>query len=488
MLRAARALKRHQSCLPNAIAYFRELGETKISATSQDIAFVANPWFLEAREREEIFKKYVFQSAKQTHVGKCESPSDYLEAGVFLNPETPSLTFWTLKDADSAVLCAPASHAIGKDAMSHVYVGICTPAGTGGAEDTGAPKALGASRSDGPPKKRRRNDTGRSTGTASHDSGAATASLPNVLSNDIDAVIFDCDGVIYRGPSMIPNADKVVRMLYAMKKRVFFLSNNASKTLQTYQDKFESMGIEIQDKGQIMSSALATAAYMKEHFPGGGACYCVGSPGLVETLREYSGMKVLDAKEDAHKGLKEMRTCDVDSLDQSVNCVVASLDGDLSYLKIHKAAMYIRYRNAKFLCTNKDATAPYLASGSLAPAAGACVAAVEVASGTKPVNIGKPSKDLMDIILSSNGLDPSRTLMVGDRLDTDIQFGKNGGLKTLLVLSGVTSREDFAKLQSTAGAEELPDFVGDSIACLLDEDRNRKRKSSLLNFVQSQTS
>ena len=126
---------------------------------------VANPLFLEANERAEMLKKYMFQSAKQTHVGQCESASDHLEAGIFLNPATPSLTFWTLKDSDSAVLCVPASNAIGADAMSHVYVGVCIPSEMLGSEVMPNPKALDVSRSDGPRKKRRRTEPGRSAGT-----------------------------------------------------------------------------------------------------------------------------------------------------------------------------------------------------------------------------------------------------------------------------------------------------------------------------------
>ena len=117
-----------------------------------------------------------------------------------------------------------------------------------------------------------------------------------------------------------------------------------------------------------------------------------------------------------------------------------------------------------FLSTNRDACANYLPSGTVAPAAGAIVSAVEVASDTKPINMGKPSKEFVDIIIKSKNLRPERTMMVGDRLDTDILFGKNGGLKTLLVLSGVIAEDKLEENLKQIEEKNHPDFIASSLA------------------------
>ena len=288
------------------------------------------------------------------------------------------------------------------------------------------------------------------------------------LLRKIDAVIFDCDGVIWCGPKPIEKAKDFIDLLYKLGKDVFFVSNNATKTLMEYKSKFQSMRIGIKSDDQINNSALATARYMKDTLLKAAGnrnkCYVVGSTGLVETLKAHSGFDILDGHQlHGNGGQKEMKTYDVDQLDEDVSVVVVSV-GDISYLQIHVAALYIRYQKCIFLSTNQDACANYLPSGNLAPAAGAMVAAVETASGTTSLNIGKPSKEFVNIIIKSKNLTPKRTLMIGDRLDTDILFGKNGGLKTLLVLSGVTTSNQLEEKLQGIENKNFPDYIARSLA------------------------
>ena len=123
-----------------------------------------------------------------------------------------------------------------------------------------------------------------------------------------------------------------------------------------------------------------------------------------------------------------------------------------------------------FVSTNKDELAPYLPS-LLVSGGGTCVAAVETGVGRPATVLGKPSKDLVDLILQTEGMDPARTCMVGDRLNTDMLFGKRGGVKTLLVLSGCTASAQLeaapAYDASNETASPAPDYVASSVATLL---------------------
>ena len=283
------------------------------------------------------------------------------------------------------------------------------------------------------------------------------------LLSEIDSVIFDCDGVVWRGDAAIDKSKDFINALYKLGKKVLFVSNNATKTLAQYTEKFTKMSIPVEEY-QINHSALATARYMKNNLEPKKKVYVVGTPGLVATLREHSGFEVIDgAKEHGNKGQKAMKTFDIDQLDKDVTVVVASVN-DISYLQIHVAALYVRYRKCVFLSTNKDACANYLPSGTVAPAAGSMVSAIETACGQQSLNMGKPSKALIDSLVKQHGLNASRTLMVGDRLDTDIEFGKNGGLKTLLVLSGVTREEELQRILKDTSSDKHPDFIASSLA------------------------
>ena len=477
--RAARAFKR-QSCLPNACLYFQSIGKTELLATSQDIELVCHPIFFEKDEdRATLLNTHIFQSCKENAVRDSNNNDNnsaetkYLIENSFLNVTSDNLTFWHLKDNPNAIIAVPLG-ITGRDSMSHVYVGIEKSTNKNGSSTRQT-------------KKRKLNINNNNNNAVRSSSSSSSSSswkmvaekynikqISNVSSSllkDLDAIIFDCDGVIWRGPNAIEKSKEFVDLLYEQGKEVFFVSNNATKTLMQYKKKFNSMSVKIKNDEQINNSALATARYMKNNVlknvknkTNRNKCYVVGTPGLVQTLKTHSGFEIIDGCTlHGNKGQKEMKTYDIDQLDKDVSVVVVSV-GDISYLQIHVAALYIRYQNCMFLSTNRDACANYLPSGTVAPAAGAIVSAVEVASDTKPINMGKPSKEFVDIIIKSKNLRPERTMMVGDRLDTDILFGKNGGLKTLLVLSGVIAEDKLEENLKQIEEKNHPDFIASSLA------------------------
>jgi len=138
-------------------------------------------------------------------------------------------------------------------------------------------------------------------------------------------------------------------------------------------------------------------------------------------------------------------------------------DPNFCYYKLMRAVSYLRYSSPgiPFVATNQDLTYPD--ANQLVPGNGSLVAAVEAGAGRPPTVVaGKPSQSLVSLVTAATSLDPSRTCMVGDRLDTDIAFGNKGGFKTLLVLTGVATEDSLA----TASAEETPTFLVDSLGDL----------------------
>jgi len=148
--------------------------------------------------------------------------------------------------------------------------------------------------------------------------------------------------------------------------------------------------------------------------------------------------------------------------DPDVGAVVCGLDTSINYTKYCKAYQYLRNNDCLFIATNEDSTYP--AGGGILPGGGSIMAPLVLALKRKPVATGKPNATMLDCIRAKHNFDPKRSIMVGDRLETDIEFGKKGGLSTLLVLTGITAKED---LQSDAvPQDQIPDFVTSSLGDL----------------------
>ena len=256
-----------------------------------------------------------------------------------------------------------------------------------------------------------------------------------------DTFLLDCDGVVWRAADGVPGVADTVAALKAAGKRVFFVSNNSTKSRASYVAKLAAVaGIAAREE-EVVSSAYAAAAWCAAR--GIRKVYAVGMEGLVSELRA-AGMEVV-GPEDSGKtfGFGALTRAD---LDPSIGAVVAGFDGSVSYYKLARAAAHLRYlpTSCAFVATNRDATFPD--TDMLIPGGGIIIAALELGSGRAPdVVAGKPHLDMLRIITAAHGLDLSRTAMVGDRLDTDIMFGAHGGVASrLLVLTGVNSLADVA--------------------------------------------
>jgi phosphoglycolate/pyridoxal phosphate phosphatase family enzyme len=250
--------------------------------------------------------------------------------------------------------------------------------------------------------------------------------------------------------------------LRALGKRVFFVTNNSTKTRADYVHKLmDTAGIACAPE-DVISSAFAAAVYCKRE--GITRAYVVGQSGLVKELQDIAGVTSLGL-EDWGKEFSFGTLDPATHLDKDVQAVVIGFDNRFTYYKLATAAMYLRSRpEVRFVATNADASYPD--THGFVPGGGSLVAALQTGSGRKPdIVAGKPNPVLLDLIESAKGLTRSRTCMVGDRLDTDMLFGNGGGLRsTLLVLTGVSSVDDAAARPE--GDKHRPTHYVDSFGTL----------------------
>lgn len=261
------------------------------------------------------------------------------------------------------------------------------------------------------------------------------------LANRFDTFVFDLDGVVYRGKHPLPHAIEVLNLLQDSGRWVFFLTNNSGATREQYAEKLQSMGVEAQPE-QFITSAWATALYLQRALDRGARLFVVGEPGLKQELCA-AGFEVVESVEP-----------------EIPAAVVVGIDRAFSYERLAQA-QYAILNGALFIATNADATYP--AEDRLLPGAGTMVAAIATATGHKPRIIGKPNPQILQPYIERGQIRPEQTLLVGDRLDTDIALANLLHIPCALVLTGVSTREDVA----CAPLEQLPQWVLNDLADLL---------------------
>ena len=255
--------------------------------------------------------------------------------------------------------------------------------------------------------------------------------LPN-----IKALIIDMDGVLWRGAEPIGDLPTLFKTIAARGLKVILATNNSTRTAEQHLEKVKSFGVEL-DVSQILTSSMATAAQLKEDFPDGGDLYVIGHEGITHAV-EAEGFRVFQDNE----------------MPENPVAVVSGIDWEITYKKIANAATLIR-KGAPFYGTNPDKTFP--TPNGLMPGAGTVLAAIETAGGKAPIISGKPEPYLLQLAIRRMGVMPNETLMVGDRLETDILGGQNAGCFTAQVLSGVSTRAEGKAMtpQPTIIADDL---------------------------------
>ncbi len=247
-------------------------------------------------------------------------------------------------------------------------------------------------------------------------------------------MVIDLDGVLWRGETLLPGVADFFSLLRERRIPFVLATNNATATLATVQAKLGAAGVEVSDK-EVFTSAQAAAALLRKHFPQGGPVYAIGEAGLRAALTQ-AGFDLVDAAD-------------------SAQAVVVGLDRQATWPQFTEAALAIQ-AGALFIGTNADATFP--SERGLVPGAGALLAVLQTATGRAPTVIGKPEPHLFLQALDRLATRPEQTLVLGDRLETDILGGQRAGMATALVLTGVTRRADLTD------ASLKPDWVFDDLA------------------------
>ncbi len=240
----------------------------------------------------------------------------------------------------------------------------------------------------------------------------------------LQALVIDMDGVLWRGAQPLPGVADFFEFLAQNSIRYLLATNNATRSADYAVERMRKLGVATA-REQVLTSANATARWLEHQLPAGARVLVVGEKALAQEL--------------ARVGLEPVDAGDPTTEDHRTEAVVVGLDRGFTYEKLRRAHAEIR-AGAKFIATNGDLTFP--AESGLVPGAGSIVAAVEAATGVVPTVVGKPFRPMFDTALELLQTPPERTAMLGDRLDTDIEGGRDAGLATILVLTGVTTGEE----------------------------------------------
>jgi phosphoglycolate/pyridoxal phosphate phosphatase family enzyme len=258
-------------------------------------------------------------------------------------------------------------------------------------------------------------------------------------------VIFDLDGVVYRGLDPVPGAADLINDLHRRRVRVRYATNNSMATREAYVERLASMGVRA-SVPEIVTSTSATIGYLRHHLPEAHHVLAVGSQAMIAELRA-AGLEVTPVAELSHPDYQG------ETLKNGVDAVVVGLDQAYDYIRIAVAATAVR-RGAAFVATNADLRYP-TARGFL-PGAGSLVAAIRAASGgVEPIIVGKPQPTMFAEILEDARVKPDAAVVVGDNPDADIVAGHRSGIFTVLILTGVAD----AVLADGLAGERKPDLV-----------------------------
>jgi NagD protein len=249
--------------------------------------------------------------------------------------------------------------------------------------------------------------------------------------------IFDLDGTIYRSDQLIPGAEGVIQRLREDKRKVVFLSNKPIQTREDYASKLTRLGIPTRPD-EVINSTFVMIDYLRKIAPQA-RLFVVGETPFIEELRR-AGFKITDEP-------------------KQIEYVVVAFDRTFDYGKLNVAFQAIRL-GAHFVATNPDRTCPV--EGGEIPDCAGMIAAIEAVTGKRvEIVVGKPSPLMIQAAVEVMGLKPEDCILIGDRLETDIKMGKEFGMATGIVLTGVT---DEKTLKEYKHSSIQPDFVFQSIA------------------------
>jgi len=250
---------------------------------------------------------------------------------------------------------------------------------------------------------------------------------------NITHLVIDMDGVLYRGDEPLPRLHDFFAFMRQKPIPFILATNNSTRTAQQYVDKLARMGVEI-SPDEVLSSGQTLARFLAGEYPAGTRVHVFGMQALKDVMTQ-EGFVVAD---------------------EDVDLVVASMDKEVTYDKLKRAALLIR-GGARFYATNLDPTVP--TEEGMAPGTGSLIMAIQTATAVVPTATGKPESAMFNLAMAQMGAKPETTAMIGDRLDTDILGAQRAGLTSIFVLSGSNTRTEAEAFN--------PDFIFEDIADLL---------------------
>ena len=234
--------------------------------------------------------------------------------------------------------------------------------------------------------------------------------------------LFDIDGTLALGDSLYEGSAELLAYIDAIGGQAYYITNNSTRSGQDYVERFRRAFRLETTEDQFITSGYMTLRFLQEHFPQG-KIFVLGTASFIAELRK--------------NGL-----CVTETAEGPIDCIVAAYDSELTYEKLIQACKALSTTDAPFYGTNPDLCCPI--DFGFVPDCGAICNMLTDATGRKPVYLGKPSASVVDLCLALSGFSREETLVVGDRLYTDIACGINGGVDTCVVFTGEAKPEDMA--------------------------------------------
>lgn len=244
--------------------------------------------------------------------------------------------------------------------------------------------------------------------------------------------LFDMDGTLYLGDDVYDGAVDLMEDLPRLGKKYIYLTNNSSRAGADYITRLRKLGFPCEEEN-VFTSGMATGMFLNQNHPGA-KVYLVGTKAFERELLSYG----------------------INLVQEEAEIVVAGFDTELVYEKLNRAVHFLR-RGAKFIAANPDWVCP-MPEDEVLPDCGSICALLTASSGVKPEFIGKPNRNMIDVISKMTGIENGKICAVGDRIYTDIAVAQNAGSVSVLVMSGETDEKILAE------AERKPDYVLKDVA------------------------
>lgn len=262
-------------------------------------------------------------------------------------------------------------------------------------------------------------------------------------------ICLDGEGVIWHSGKAIPGSTEVISQMKALGFRTIVITNNASRSSEQYVERFVRNGYNDFSAKDVITSAVTVAnrlIKLRFHLPGR-KVFVLGTDGFVSQLTRVN-INVVTPKDFEGIDIHEME------LDPEICAVVVGSSEEFSYIHLTIATRFVIENDATLFSANPDASYPY--NGKvLVPGAYSLAKCIGSASNREPIALGKPSPEMLQSVEGYKDIDIKNSWMIGDRINTDISFAKQAGLKSILVLTGVTREEEIAMIDPL----DRPDFV-----------------------------